>query len=104
MPGSPLAMNIAYTLGRVLLPLIFLLAGAPQALNVADVAKMIAANNIPIPDQVELYLHIPKYEAVGYLIAAIEIICGLMVMVGFKARWGALILAVFAACTIIFVD
>jgi putative oxidoreductase len=47
--------------------------------------------------------NIPKYEALAYLIAAIEIVCALMVVVGLKARWGALILAVDAACTIIFV-
>ena len=45
----------------------------------------------------------PKYEALGYLIAAIEIICGLMVLIGLKARWAALVLVVFTACTIIFV-
>ena len=46
---------------------------------------------------------IPKYEALGYLLAAIEIICGLMVLIGLKARWAALVLVVFTACTIIFV-
>ena len=43
------------------------------------------------------------WEALGYLLAAAEIVCALMVLVGLKARWGALILAVFTACTIIFV-
>jgi putative oxidoreductase len=45
----------------------------------------------------------PKYELLGYLIAVIEIACGLMVLVGLKARWAALVLIVFTACTIIFV-
>ena len=59
---------------------------------------------MPIPDQIVPYLgSIPKYEALGYLVAAIEIICGLMVLIGLKARWGALVLIVFTACTIIFV-
>ena len=65
---------------------------------------MLAANKMPIPDQIVPYLGgIPKYEALGYLIAAVEIICGLMVLVGLKARWGALVLVVFTACTIVFV-
>ena len=65
---------------------------------------MLAANNIPIPDEIAPYLGgIPKYEALGYLIAAIEIVCGLMVLIGLKARWAALVLIVFTACTIIFV-
>jgi putative oxidoreductase len=62
---------------------------------------------VPIPDEIVPYLSylggIPKYEALGYLIAAIEIICGLMVLIGLKARWAALVLIVFTACTIIFV-
>ena len=32
-----------------------------------------------------------------------EIVCGLMVLIGLKARWAALVLIVFTACTIIFV-
>ena len=73
-------------------------------MNVGEIAKMLAANNVPIPDEIVPYLGgMPKYEALGYLVAAIEIICGLMVLVGLKARWGALVLIVFTACTIIFV-
>jgi putative oxidoreductase len=98
-------MNVAYTLGRIFLPLIFIVAGAQKILNVGDIAKALAAYGVPIPDQIVPYLGgIPKYEALGYLIAAVEIICGLMVMIGFKARWGALILVAYTACTIIFVQ
>ena len=97
-------MNAAYTLGRILLPLVFLVAGIQKLMNIGEIAKMLAANNVPIPDQIVPYLgSIPKYEALGYLVAAIEIICGLMVLIGLKARWGALVLIVFTACTIIFV-
>ena len=97
-------MNAAYTLGRVFIPIIFLVTGIQKALNIADFAKDLAALSIPIPDEIVPYLgSIPKYEALGYLIAAIEIICGLMVLAGLKARWAALVLIVFTACTIIFV-
>src|SRR4029078_12355388 len=97
-------MTVAYTIGRILIPLLFLVNGIQKALNVAEIAGMLEANNIPIPEQIVPYLgSIPKYQALGYLIAAIEIICGLMVLVGLKARWSALVLVVFTACTIIFV-
>jgi putative oxidoreductase len=97
-------MNFAYALGRILVPLIFLVAGVQKAMNVAATAKLLADANIPIPEEIVPYLGgIPKYEALVYLIAAVEIVCALMVLVGLKARWGALILAVDAACTIIFV-
>jgi putative oxidoreductase len=73
-------------------------------MNIRDIAGMLAANNVPIPEQIVPYLGtIPKYEALGYLVAAVEIICGLMVLVGLKARWGALVLVVFTALTIVFV-
>jgi putative oxidoreductase len=97
-------MNAAYTLGRILLSLIFVVSGIQKLLNIRATADMLAAAKIPIPDELVLYLgSIPKYEALGYLIAAIEGICGLMVLIGLKARWGALVLIVFTACTIIFV-
>ena len=97
-------MIVAYTLGRILLPLVFVVEGIQKLMNIRDTAAMLAANNVPIPDQIVPYLgSIPKYEALGYLIAAIEVICGLMVLIGLKARWGALVLVVFAALTIVFV-
>ena len=96
-------MNVAYTLGRVFIPILFIVAGIQNAMNIGEIAKMLAANNIVIPDEIVPYLAgIPKYEALGYLIAAIEIICGLLVLVGLKARWAALVLVVFTACSIIF--
>jgi putative oxidoreductase len=97
-------MNIAYTLGRIFIPIVFLVSGIQKAMNVGDFAKMLANNNVLIPDQIVPYLGgVPKYEALGYLIAAIEIVCGLMVLIGLKARWAALVLVVFTACTIVFV-
>ena len=97
-------MAVAYTIGRILLPLLFLVEGIQKFRNVGEIASMLEANGIPIPDQIVPYLgSVPKYQALGYLIAAIEIICGLMVLSGLKARWAALVLVVFTACTMIFV-
>lgn len=100
-------MHIAYTVGRILLPVIFILAGVQKILNVQAIATMLANNNIPIPDEITPYLaylgNIPKYNLLGYIIGAIEVICGLMVLVGLKARWAALVLIVFSACSIFYV-
>jgi putative oxidoreductase len=97
-------MNAAYTLGRILLPIVFIVAGIQKVMNVAGIAKMLQDNNVPIPDEVVPYLQgIPKYEALGYLVAAVEIICGVMILIGLKARWAAIVLVVFTACTIIFI-
>ena len=96
-------MNAVYTIGRIFLSLIFVVSGVQKLMNIGAIAKMLADNNVPIPEQVVPYLQgIPKYEALGYLVAGVEVICGLMVLVGLKARWGALLLAVFTALTVVF--
>jgi putative oxidoreductase len=97
-------MNAVYTTGRIFLSLIFIVSGVQKLMNIGAIAKMLADNNVPIPEQVVPYLQgIPKYEALGYLVAGVEIIGGLMVLAGLKARWGALLLAVFTALTVVFV-
>jgi len=100
-------MNAVYTIGRIFLSLVFVVAGVQKLMNIGGIAKMLADNNVPIPDQVVTYLAqfttIPKYEALGYLVAGVEVVGGLMVLVGLKARWGALLLAVFTALTVVFV-
>jgi len=97
-------MNSTFTLGRILLSLVFVVAGVQKLMDIGGTAKMLADNNVPIPDEIVPYLgSIPKYEALGYLVAGVEVIGGLMVLVGLKARWAALVLTVFTAFTIIFV-
>ena len=97
-------MNAAYTLGRILIPLIFVVEGIRKLMNVVDIAKMLEANNVPIPDQIVPYIGgMTKFHAAGYLIAGVEVVFGLMILVGLMARWAALILFVFTAGTIFFV-
>jgi putative oxidoreductase len=97
-------MNAAYLLGRILVPLVFLVEGIRKLMNVEGITKMLADNNVPIPDQVIPYLGgMPKYQAAGYLIAAVEVLGALMIMAGLAARWAALVLVVFTAATIFFV-
>ena len=100
-------MNAVYTVGRIFLSLIFVVSGVQKLMNISVVAKMLADNNVPIPDQVVTYLAqystMPKYEALGYLVAGVEVVGGLMVLVGLKARWGAVLLIIFTALTVVFV-
>jgi putative oxidoreductase len=97
-------MNIAYTLGRILLPIVFIVAGVQKLMDVSGIARLLEASNVPVPDEVVPYLQgVPKYEALGYLVGGLETLGGLMVLIGLKARWGALMLIVFSACTIFFV-
>jgi putative oxidoreductase len=97
-------MNAAYTLGRIFLSLLFVVSGVQKLMDISEIAKMLADNAVPIPEQIVPYLQgIPKYQALGYLVAGVEVLGGLMVLVGLKARWGALLLAIFTALTVVFV-
>ena len=97
-------MNVVYVIGRICVPVVFIAAGVQKATDISGIARMLADNKVPVPEQIVPYLGgIPKYEALGYLVAGIEIVCGLLVLAGLMARWSALVLAVFTACTIIFV-
>ena len=97
-------MNVAYVLGRLLVPIVFIWEAIQRLLDIGSFAKLLADNNVPVPDEVSAYLgSMPKYEALAWLLAIVELVCGLMVLLGLKARWGALVLVVFAAVTIFFI-
>jgi len=97
-------MQMAYTLGRILIPLVFIVEGVRKLMNIDEIANMLARNNVPVPDEIVPYLGgMPKFQAAGYTVAGVEVICGLMILVGLKARWAALVLIVFTAATIFFV-
>jgi putative oxidoreductase len=97
-------MNVAYALGRILVPIVFIWEAIQKLLDIGRFAKLLADNNVPLPDEVSAYLgSMPKYHALAWLLAIIELVCGLMILLGLKARWGALGLVVFTAGTIFFV-
>ena len=97
-------MNVTYTVGRIFLAVLFIVTGIQKVRDISVIAKMLEDNKVPIPEQIVPYLGaMPKYEALGYLVAGVELVGGLMVLVGLWARWGAAMLAIFTACTIFFV-
>jgi putative oxidoreductase len=98
-------MDIAYALGRVFVPIVFIVEAIKKLMNVNGVAKMLADRNIPIPVEIEAYVGLPRFQAAGFLLAGIELLSALMIVVGFKARWAALMLVVFtAAATVLYHD
>jgi hypothetical protein len=64
-------MNAAYTLGRIFIPIVFIVEAIQSFLNVGEFAKKLAASQLPIPDEIANLLvyfgNPPKYEALGYL-------------------------------------
>jgi putative oxidoreductase len=97
-------MNAAYALGRIFVPIIFVWEALHKLFDIGRFAKLLADSNVPIPEVVTPYLGgMPKYEALAWALAAIELVCGILILIGLWARWAALIMVVFTACTIFFV-
>ncbi len=78
-----LSKSYAPLLGRILLAFIFLQSGFDKVLNYDKVIKLMGARAVPEP-QILLPLAI-----------AALFIGGIMILVGWKARWGALALIAF---------
>lgn len=82
--------DFAALLGRIMIALLFVPAGWGKIAGFAGTAKYIASKGLPMPE-------------VGAAIAiAVELIGGLMILVGFKTRWAALALFVFLIPTTVF--
>jgi putative oxidoreductase len=97
-------MNIAYALGRIFVPIVFIWEAIQKLLDINRFAKLLADSRVPVPDEITPYLGgMSKYTAVAWALAVLEFVCGIMILIGFKARWAALFLVVFTAGAIFFV-
>jgi len=79
---DPMKAPLAFA-GRVLLALMFVMAGFGKLTNVAGTAGYIASGGLPFPG------------LLAVLAGLLELIAGVALIVGYKARWSALALAVF---------
>ena len=75
--------DIAALVGRVLLAFLFVYSGFGKMGGFEGTAASIASKNVPLP------------EIATTIAIVIEFVGGLMVAVGWKARWAALIVAAF---------
>jgi putative oxidoreductase len=74
-------------LGRLLLCSIFIWAGIGKLMNPSGTAQYFTNAHIPAP------------EIAVWVVIAIEILGGLAILVGFKTRWAAAVLAIFCLVT-----
>jgi putative oxidoreductase len=80
----------AALVGRILLAIVFIPAGFSKIGGFAGTAGYIASKGLPLPE-------------VGAAIAiAVEIVAGVALLLGWKARWAALALAVFTLVASVF--
>ena len=74
-------------LGRLLMSAIFIITGYQKLMNVPGVAKSFAARGLPMPD------------VTVWIVIAIELIGGIAVLVGYRTRWAAAVLAAWSVVT-----
>ena len=74
-------------LGRLLMSSLFIWAGYHKLINPGGTAQYFANAHVPIPD-VSVWIAV-----------IIELIGGLLILVGFQTRWVALVLAIFCLAT-----
>ncbi len=80
-------MDAIALLGRVAMSVIFILAGFGKATGFANTVGMMGGLGLPVP------------EAAAAITVAIELIGGLMLLVGFQVRITALVLALWCIAT-----
>jgi putative oxidoreductase len=84
------ARDIAALIGRILIAIMYIPAGFSKIGGFAGTSGYIASKGLPLPD-------------VGAAIAVVvELVGGLMLLVGWKTRWAALALAAFTLVAAIF--
>jgi putative oxidoreductase len=86
-----------YVLGRILMPWVFIVSAIGKVMNVAGVAGSAGMARF----ESMIGGSVPP-TVVGYIVAVIEIVGGIMVLVGFNTRCGAWLLFIFTALTIFF--
>ena len=77
--------DVAALVGRILIAIMYIPAGFSKIGGFAGTAGYIASKGLPLPE-------------VGAAIAiAVEVVAGIALLIGWKTRWAALLLAVFTA-------
>jgi len=89
--------DIAYAIARLFISIIFIVSGTAKFLDVSGIANHPALTNF-----MNAFGEVTSRTTLGYTIAAIEVFGSISVLLGLRARWGAIALLLFTACTIIF--
>ena len=93
--------GLIFALGRICVPILFIVAGYRKFMSVGGIAKTLADKKVPAPVQLEAWTGMPRYEVLGYAVATIEVLCGVMILIGFKARFAAIVLFLFTIGTVL---
>jgi putative oxidoreductase len=89
--------DIAYAIGRLAMPILFIVSGIGKFLNITGIS-----NHPGLTSFMNAFGELTTRTTLGYIVATIELVGGISVLIGLKTRWGAIALILFTACTIIF--
>ena len=98
-------MNGAFTLGRILLVVIFIISGALKLLDIAGTADMIQSKLVipsvltDVTSQIEATLGMPIWQILAIVVALIELLGGLLIAFNVLTRTMAVVLLLFVAVT-----
>src|SRR5690348_503497 len=94
-------MNVAFTLGRILLVVIFILSGAEKLLDIAGTADEIQSKLVipaalgDVTTQIESTLGMPIWQVLAIAVALIEIVAGLLIAFNVLTRTAAVVLLIY---------
>src|SRR5689334_601988 len=93
-------MNAAFTVGRVLLVLIFILSGAEKLLDITGTADAIQSKLVipgtltDVTAQIESTLGMPIWQVLAIAVALIEVVGGLLIAFNVLTRTAAVVLLI----------
>jgi len=90
--------EVIYALGRIAVPIVFIVFGVIQFMNIGNYIA-----NPAVVQVSTLTGGVLSPTVIAYLVAAIDLVGGLLVLIGFMTRWAAVVLFVFVGLTIFFV-
>lgn len=85
--AAPAQNSVVVLLGRVFLAAIFIMAGFGKLSDIAGTAGYFASMNLPVPN------------ITAVVVAVVELLGGIAVLVGFKTRIAAWLLAIFCVAS-----
>jgi uncharacterized membrane protein YphA (DoxX/SURF4 family) len=97
------------TVGRVLFALLFIFSGISKFFDIGSTAQLIEAKMgmpeavAPFAAQVEAAVGMTAFRLLAFVVASVEVVCGLMIAFNLAARFFAFILLIFVAVVTFYV-
>lgn len=91
-----------HALGRILLPLLFIISGINKFMNIPGTAAYIGPNRFPAIPQIESALGMNMPTILAWGTAGVETFGGLLVLIGLFTRSAATLLFLLTGATIVF--